>query len=98
MKILFAVTRSRGCGWDNSKPLRSQAQWDEHAAFMDKLAADGVVILGGPVGDEEEFLLAVNAADENEICSIFSEDCWSRSGILEILKIQRWTILLQAGK
>ena len=56
---------------------------------MDNLAADGIIILGRPVGDEEEFLLAVNAADENEIYSIFSEDCRSRAEILEISKIQR---------
>jgi len=47
--------------------MRSQRQWSEHAAFMDRLAADGFIVLGGPVGDGDDFLFAINAADEREI-------------------------------
>ena len=40
---------------------REQAGWDAHAAFMDSLAEEGTVILGGPVGegDGEHSLLVV---------------------------------------
>ncbi len=31
---------------DPAKPMRSQQQSSEHAMFMDKLAADGFVVLG----------------------------------------------------
>jgi AhpC/TSA family protein len=34
--------------------MRDQAQWAEHAVFMNTLAAEGFVILGGPLGAGEE--------------------------------------------
>jgi len=34
--------------------MRAQALWAEHAAFMNALATDGFVVLGGPVGPGEE--------------------------------------------
>ena len=62
----FAVRLVHGPGWDSSRQIRDQAGWDEHAAFMDGLVDDGFVILGGPVGDGEQTLHVVEAADENE--------------------------------
>jgi len=41
--------------------MREQEKWAEHAAFMDALADDGFVILGGPLGDGTEVLLIVDA-------------------------------------
>lgn len=97
MKRLFVVTRIKGKAWDPAKPMRSQAQWPEHATFMDDLATDRFVMLGGPLGDENKILLVVDAADENEIRSTLADDPWSKSGALEVESIQLWTVLLQAG-
>ena len=98
MKTLFVVTRIRGQGWDHDKPLRAQREWPEHATFMEQLAADGFVVLGGPLGDEGKVLLVVDAADESEIRETLARDPWSQSGILEVSAVQRWTILLQSGE
>ena len=98
MKTLYAVTRTRGPAWDQSKPLRSQDQWPEHARFMDRLDADGFVVLGGPVGDSGDVLLAVDAPGEDEINATLGRDPWSRPGILIMRAIQRWTILLSSGE
>jgi uncharacterized protein YciI len=97
MKKLFVVTRIRGKAWDPSKPMRSQAQWPEHATFMDELATNRFVVLGGPLDDGEQILLVVDAADEAEIRSTLEGDPWSKSGVLEVQSIQLWTVLLQAG-
>ena len=51
--IYYAVTRERGENWDARLPMRRQAKWDEHAAFMDALADEGFIVLGGPLGDGE---------------------------------------------
>jgi hypothetical protein len=50
----FAVTRTLGESWDPSRSMREQEKWDEHAAFMNALADDGFVVLGGPqpIGSE----------------------------------------------
>lgn len=97
MKTLFAVTRIRGQAWDPTKGMRSQEQWTEHATFMTQLAADGFVILGGPLGDEGKVMLVVDAANETEIESVLAQDPWTPSGIIAVQSIQRWTILLEAG-
>lgn len=94
MAKLFAVVRSRGHGWDASKPLRAQSGWSEHAAFMDQLAADGFVVLGGPLGDTGDVLLAIKASDQEQIRSTLQQDPWSKTGILDVKSIQAWTILL----
>ena len=97
MKRLFAVARVRGKAWDPAKPMRSQKQWPEHAAFMDELASNRFVILGGPLGDGDKTLLVVDAADEGEIRATLGRDPWSKLGMLELESIQLWTVLLQAG-
>jgi uncharacterized protein YciI len=96
MKQLFAVTRTRGPAWDASKPMNAQEQWTEHATFMNRLAADGFVVLGGPLDDTDDFLLVIDAADANEINATLARDPWTQSGMLKIKNIRPWTILLEA--
>jgi uncharacterized protein YciI len=99
MKTLFVVNQTRGDAWDASKPIRSQTLWDEHAAFMDQLTADGFIVLGGPLGDPEaEAMLVVAAPDEETVNATLAKDPWRDSGHLIEPKIQRWTIFLEAGK
>lgn len=97
MKTLFVVTRVRGDAWDVDKPLRSQEQWAEHALFMEGLAASGFVVLGGPVGEDGDILLVVDAAFEEEILPTLERDPWSQLGLLEVSSIKRWVILLKAA-
>ena len=44
---LFAVINTRGPNWDDSKPMEGKVDWRAHADFMNGLAADGFVLLGG---------------------------------------------------
>jgi hypothetical protein len=97
MKRLFVVTRIRGEAWDPTKPMNAQVQWPEHATFMDDLANNRFVMLGGPLGDGNNVLLVVDAASESEIRLTLARDPWSKLGILEVQSIQLWTVLLQAG-
>ena len=100
MKTRFIVVEAKGPSWDSSKLRRAQAQWDEHAEFMDKLTADGFVVLGGPLGegDGDDALLVIDTPDKETIVLAFMDDPWIRSGILRIKEIQRWTIFLEAGQ
>jgi uncharacterized protein YciI len=97
MKRLFVVTRTRGKAWDSTKPMSSQKEWPEHATFMDDLANNRFVILGGPLDDGDRTLLIVDASNEAEIRSTLAQDPWSKSGVLELQSVQLWTVLLQAG-
>jgi uncharacterized protein YciI len=100
MKTRFMVLQAKGPSWDPFKLRRAQALWDEHAVFMDKLAADGFVLLGGPLGeaDGDDVLLVIDAADKDTIISTLKEDPWSAAGIIEVKAIQRWTIFLESGE
>jgi uncharacterized protein YciI len=95
---VFALTEVSGPNWDASRPRREQDGWDEHAAFMDGLVADGFVILGGPIGDGERVLLVVEAADEREVEQRLAADPWLPKGILQIASIEPWTIWLDARR
>ena len=92
---VFAVTMVNGQAWDPALQRREQAGWDEHAAFMDKLVADGRVILGGPIGDGTDVLLVVDAADEADLRATFAADPWA-DRLLRIGRIQPWTLWLDS--
>jgi uncharacterized protein YciI len=61
MKNAFMAISSAGPNRDPSKETREQPLWDEHAAFIDKLVADGFILMGGPLVDEGGSLLICNA-------------------------------------
>ena len=96
MATYMAVRRVRGPAWNMALPLRGQAQWDEHAAFMNALAAEGFVVLGGPLGSGEEVLLIINAASEDVVRTRLAADPWSGSGLLDIARVEPWTVLLDS--
>jgi uncharacterized protein YciI len=98
MKKLFAVTRTPCPAWEPGKPREEQAGWPEHADFMNNLAAEGFVILGGPIGDGRDAFLIVDAADKETLNATLSGDPWSLSGHLKTAAVQPWTILLDASQ
>ena len=91
----YAVTRERGENWDGRLSMRQQERWDEHAAFMDALANEGFVVLGGPLGDGEKlFLLIIDAESEQEISARLADDPWVPMRLLRTASVERWEILL----
>ena len=96
MPAYLAVRRVRGPAWNAALPMRSQALWAEHADFMTALAAEGLIVLGGPLGSGEEILLIFNAASEEIVRTRLAADPWSASGLLEIARVEPWTILLDS--
>ena len=95
---VFTVTMVSGPGWEDGRPRREQAGWTGHADFMDRLVAEGFVLLGGPIGTGEHVLLAVEAADADEIARRLGPDPWLASGHLLIGQIQPWTIWLDGRR
>ena len=58
---------------------------------MMKGAADGVVVLAGPV-DETGALIIVRAASPKDVEAWLADDPWTASGILVTERIARWTL------
>ena len=91
---LFAVMRSRGPAWQDSRPLESQANWADHAAFMNTLAKEGFVVLGGPLEGTSDVLLIIRANTPDEIRSRLEADPWTSHDLLRITRVTPWTLRL----
>jgi uncharacterized protein YciI len=92
----IAVIRERGSAWNPSLKMREQKRWSDHAKFMDTLAEEGFVVLGGPLGeDEKRFLLIFNADSESTVKTRLAADPWTRMRLLRETKIEPWEILLK---
>jgi uncharacterized protein YciI len=92
----FALTLVHGPGWDRSRPIREQDGWDEHAAFMDELVADGLLIVGGPLGSGDRTLHLIEAADEATIRARLAQDPWAVAALLRVGSVEPWALWLDA--
>jgi uncharacterized protein len=93
---LYLVERAKGPEWDHSRGRREQIGWSEHAAFMDALADEGFVVLGGPIGegDGENVLLVVNADSEAAIRDRLADDPWP-DDVLRTESVRPWSVWLR---
>ena len=94
MRRPFAVVRSRGSAWDDSKPLEGQLDWPAHAAFMDAMAAEGYILLGGPLEETRDVLLIFQAQGCSEIHDRLAADPWTQNGLLITKDCRPWRIRL----
>ena len=74
--------------------MREQADWDEHARFMDGLVEEGFIVLGGPLEGDREVIEIVEADSEEAVRARLAEDVWARKGLLTPVSIERWTVLM----
>ena len=94
MADYYLVTRAKGPAWDDARGWREQAGWAEHAAFMDALVEDGFVLLGGPAGDGQHVLLAIEAAGEPSLRDRLAADPWAAMGLLRVGAVEPWALWL----
>jgi uncharacterized protein YciI len=94
----FALILEHGPGWDPSRPIRKQDQWDEHAAFMDGLVDDGFLVVGGPLGNGDRTLHLIEASGESEIRSRLAKDPWAVADMLRVGSIEPWALWLDGRK
>jgi len=98
MERVFAVLRSRGPAWDDSKPLEGQTAWADHAAFMDALFEERFAALVGPLEGTRDALLILRASSAAEVAARLALDPWTASGHLVTRQISPWQIRLGALK
>ena len=94
MERVFAVLRSRGRAWDDSKPLEGQVDWSAHAAFMDSLFKEQFVALVGPLEETRDALLICRAPSASEIVDRLASNPWSTNGVLVTKQISPWQLRL----
>jgi len=94
--FLVVLCRS-GPQYDLSRPLEDQSGWPEHAAFMDGLADEGFIVLGGPLADEVRTAHVVEAESEEAIRETLARDPWSETHLV-VDTIDPWTIRLDGRR
>jgi uncharacterized protein len=94
--VHFTVIREQGPGWDDSRAMREQDLWPEHVEFINSVADEGFLLLGGPHGDGRPYraMLVVNAQNADEVTTRLDDDPWTRGGLLETSSIDRWEVLV----
>ena len=90
--FLVVLTRD-GPEWAPSRALEEQSNWLAHAAFMDELVDAGVIVLGGPLGDEHRVVHAIEAESVDVVRATLARDPWSETH-LRLAAIDPWTIRL----
>jgi uncharacterized protein YciI len=94
MSNLYVMISVAGAHRDLAKGTREQPFWDEHAEFIDRLVAEGFILLGGPLVDEGGAMLIVRADDEDEVRAKTKRDPWYIHGILQLQSIRRWQVFI----
>lgn len=89
---LYLVGYGPGPRWDDARSRREQAGWDAHAAFMDALTEQRIVVLGGPL-NERRALVVVQPEDESGVCRLLAADPWYND-VLTISCLEPWELWL----
>jgi uncharacterized protein YciI len=96
----YVVTSQQGPQWVDALPMREQAEWTEHAAFVNAAMYSGSLLLGGPLGagHPHRALLVVQAEGEPAVRSWLEQDPWIRSGVLRVVSVEAWRLLVSNDK
>jgi len=94
----YVAIFDQGPAWNASLPMREQEDWAGHAVFMNALAEEGFVVLGGPIGDgtRHRARLIVRSSTEQDLRDRIAADPWAQKGLLTIESIEEWEILLSS--
>jgi uncharacterized protein YciI len=98
----FAVIRDAGPAWTEGKGAFEQPGADAHAAFMNALADEGIVLFAGPLAGSEHgrirVLLIVNTHSEAGILDRLTADPWAQGQRLVTTSVEPWNLLVGADR
>ena len=98
----FAVIRNAGPAWIDGKGAFEQPGVGDHAAFMNGLADEGIVLFAGPLAGSEHgrirALLIVNADSEAVIHDLLAADPWAQEQRLVIASVEPWNLVVGADR
>lgn len=99
---LFAITREAGADWTNGKGALEQSSVTDHAAFMNDLANEGVVLFAGPLAGSEHdrirVLLIADADSKADIERRLADDPWELTQRLVTTSVEPWNLFVGAER
>jgi uncharacterized protein YciI len=98
----FVVIRDAGPAWSDGKGAFEQPGVDKHAAFMNTLGDEGIVVFAGPLAGSEHgrirVLLIINAHSEAVIHDHLGADPWAQTQLLVTTSIEPWNLFVGADR
>src|SRR3954453_20033004 len=98
----FVVTRAAGPNWTEGIGAFEQPDVNEHAAYMNALADEGVLLFAGPVGGSEQarirVVLIADADSEAEVRRLLSQDPWERTDRVVTSSVESWNVIVGRGR
>ena len=89
----FAVIRDAGPAWTDGKGAFEQPGVDDHAAFMNALADEGIVLFAGPLaGSEHGRIRALLIHDR------LAADPWAQAQRLVTTSVEPWNLFVGADR
>ena len=96
----YAVTRNAGPSWTDGKGAFEQAGVNDHAAFMNTLSEEGVILFAGPLAGSEHgrirVLLIADAPGEADIHRRLADDPWELTQRVVTTTVEPWNLLVGA--
>ena len=98
----FVVIRDAGPACTDGKGAFEQTGVDKHAAFMNALGDQGIVLFAGPLAGTEHgrirVLLIINADSETVIHDHLGADPWAQTQRLVTTSIEPWNLFVGADR
>ena len=98
----YAVTRNAGPAWTDGKGAYEQPGASDHAAFMNTLAEEGLILFAGPLAGTEHgrirVLLIANAPTEADIHHRLAGDPWELTRRVVTTSVEPWNLFVGAQR
>jgi uncharacterized protein YciI len=92
---LTVVLFSTGPAWATGRGSREQAYWDGHAAFIDDLTERGLLLAGGPFGDESGAMnILAGSLERADIEQLYAPDPFLVHGIFHLERVAPWLVFV----
>ncbi|MEV0715552.1 YciI family protein [Asanoa sp. NPDC050611] len=75
----------------NDTPLRAERRPD-HLAHLDKLKADGSLVLAGPLADLSGGIIVLSAADQEAAAALVDQDPYTQLDVTKDRLLREWKI------
>ena len=95
---LFAITREAGPSWTDGVGAFQQPAVNDHGAFMNDLAGEGILLFAGPLAGTEQgrirVLLIADADSETDVRRRLADDPWEQTQRVVTTNVEAWNLLV----